>query len=290
MSVAGDFANHRPLLEEPPQISVALHLPTSEIESTKSAIPHPQMPEDYDSSLGHEYESICWGCGLRLILPSNAPIFKCGWCGAITKQNACKREVKNLLWKRIRDRCFLGLLLVFMVVVCGPYSQLCFRSVISVIGNCVGATNHRYFVGFLIMAVISVAYAAIMSGYAALQMLPPLEEGTWEQLQRVSDNQKLLSILVEIFVGYTQSTVFGSSRGLVLVYLLVSSICVEIGLSVLLWQQLYFIYEGRTYLTSLTSQTEAERDCGNLCRFFGLAYPGFHPLWSHNFRKIHKMV
>lgn len=376
MSVAGDFANHRPLLEEPPQISVALHLLTSEIESPKSAIPHPQMPEDYDSSLGHEYESICWGCGLRLILPSNAPIFKCGWCGAITKQNACKREVKNLLWKRIRDRCFLGLLLAFMVfLICGgvwavfpavfSVSDLCgmFHSVTTFIlvvatlslfilaafcdagtpppkvwgsypavqkddlqdytfclycskpksprthhcsscgtcvldmdhhcpfiGNCVGATNHRYFVGFLIMAVISVAYAAIMSGYAALQMLPPLEEGTWEQLHRVRDNQELLSILVEIFIGYTQSTVFGSSRGLVLVYLLVSSICVEIGLSVLLWQQLYFIYEGRTYLTSLTSQTEAERDCGNLCRFFGLAYPGFHPLWSHNFRKIHKMV
>ena len=84
------------------------------------------LQEDYDSSLGQEYESICWGCGLRLILPSNAPIFKCGWCGAITKQNACKREVKNLLWKRIRDRCFLGLLFIFMVFLICMYMFLIF--------------------------------------------------------------------------------------------------------------------------------------------------------------------
>jgi len=140
------------------------------------------------------------------------------------------------------------------------------------------------------MAVISATYAAIMSGYATLQMLPLLEEGTWEQFQRVSGSNEFLGLLVEMFIGYTQSTVFDSTRGLVLVYLLVSSICVEIGLSVLLWQQLYFIYEGRTYLTSLTSHTEAERDCGNLCKFFGLPCPGFHFLWSHNLRKIHKTV
>ncbi|KAJ8447420.1 hypothetical protein Cgig2_019414 [Carnegiea gigantea] len=336
MSVAGDFANHRPLLEEPPQISVALHLPTSEIESTKSAIPHPQMPEDYDSSFGHEYESICWGCGLRLILPSNAPISSAvgGGVWAVFPAVFSVSDLWGMFHSVTTFILVVATLSLFILAafcdagtpppkVWGSYPAVqkdnlqdytfclycskpksprthhcssCGTCVLDMdhhcpfIGNCVGATNHRYFVGFLIMAVISVAYAAIMSGYAALQMLPPLEEGTWEQLHRVRDNQELLSILVEIFIGYTQSTVFGSSRGLVLVYLLVSSICVEIGLSVLLWQQLYFIYEGRTYLTSLTSQTEAERDCGNLCRFFGLAYPGFHHLWSHNFRKIHKMV
>ncbi|KAH9603933.1 hypothetical protein KSS87_018017 [Heliosperma pusillum] len=203
--------------------------------------------EQHLSSVEQDYESICWGCGLRLILPSNASVYKCGWCGAITKQDECKREHKLLRWKRLRDRCFVAVLLIFMVFVtcggvwavypflfskgyfcglfhctvasilgvstlsmfslaaiCDPgrplsivwgsypavrkdelrdytfchycsqpkpprahHCSTCGMCVLDMdhhcpfIGNCVGAANHRYFVSFLIVAVISVTHVLL---------------------------------------------------------------------------------------------------------------------------------
>ncbi|KAK9275455.1 hypothetical protein L1049_022722 [Liquidambar formosana] len=76
--------------------------------------------EHFVTSITEDHEATCWGCGLRLILPSCAPIFKCGWCGAITNQNARKRESKFFWWRRLRDRCFVCVLLIFMLfVICG---------------------------------------------------------------------------------------------------------------------------------------------------------------------------
>uniref|UniRef100_A0A7C9D6X9 S-acyltransferase n=1 Tax=Opuntia streptacantha TaxID=393608 RepID=A0A7C9D6X9_OPUST len=157
------------------------------------------------------------------------------------------------------------------------------------IGNCVGAANHRYFICFLIAAVISVAYAATMSAYSALHMLPSVTEGTATQMHKVRGSIALTGLLMEIFTFWVTSAVLFSARGLVLLYLFVASISVEIGLTVLLWQQLYFIYEGRTYLTSLTSEGEAERDCRNLYRFFGFPYLSarYFPSWCSS-RKIHR--
>lgn len=157
------------------------------------------------------------------------------------------------------------------------------------IGNCVGAANHRYFICFLIAAVHSVAYAAAMSAYSALHILPPLNESAASQMHKVRDSIALADLLKEIFTFWVNSALFFSARGLVLLYLFVASISVEIGLTVLLWQQLYFIYEGRTYLTSLTSEGEAERDCRNLYRFFGFPYLSarYLPSWC-NSRKIHR--
>ncbi|KMT02650.1 hypothetical protein BVRB_9g203280 [Beta vulgaris subsp. vulgaris] len=142
------------------------------------------------------------------------------------------------------------------------------------IGNCVGAANHRYFIGFLIAAVTSVAYAAIMSAYTVLHILPSLGERSVQQMHRIDSNRNiaLMGILKDVLTAFVTSAVFFSPRGLVLLYLFVASISVGIGLTVLLWQQLYFIYEGRTYLSSLTSQAETERDCRNLYRFFGFPY------------------
>ncbi|KAL9230884.1 hypothetical protein vseg_006177 [Gypsophila vaccaria] len=46
--------------------------------------------------------------------------FKCGWCGAITKEDDFKSKQKTLRWRRLRDRCFVVILLIFMVfVICG---------------------------------------------------------------------------------------------------------------------------------------------------------------------------
>ena len=79
----------------------------------------------------------------------------------------------------------------------------------------------------------------------------------------------------EIIIAFMSSAVHLSLRGIVLVYLFVSSVSVEIGLSVLLWQHLCFVYEGKTYLSHLSSQGDdaaGDRDCRNLLRFFGCPY------------------
>lgn len=338
-----------------------LHSSHSDLELQLSQPESPitsASPEQYPSSVEQDYEAICWGCGLRLILPSNAPVYKCGWCGAITKQNECRSEGKNLRWRRLRDRCFVSVLLIFMLfVICGGvwaaypilfsigylfgafhcvvtfllavstismfslaafsdagtpppvvwgsfpavrkdelqdytfcqycsnpksprthHCSSCGTCVLDMdhhcpfIGNCVGAANHKYFIGFLIVASISVAYAAIMSAYSVLHVLPPLGERALQQMHGNGSNIGLMGILKDILIAFVTSAVFFSSRGLVLLYLFVASISVGIGLTVLLWQQLYFIYEGRTFLASLSSQVEAERDCRNLYRFFGFPY------------------
>ncbi|CAO2814103.1 unnamed protein product [Amaranthus hypochondriacus] len=329
-----------------------------EVQISESPTPTSQTAEQHPFFVEQDYESICWGCGLRLILPSNAPVFKCGWCGAITKQNENKREGKNLQWRLLRDRCFVSVLLIFMIfIICGGlwavypvvfsvsylcgvfhctvtfllslftistfglaafsdagtpspvmwgsypavrkdelldytfcqycskpksprahHCSSCGKCVLDMdhhcpfIGNCVGASNHRYFISFLFAAIISVTYAAIMSAYGVLHVLPSLADGAVQHIQRVDSKIAFISILKEICVAFLTSAVFFSARGLVLLYLFVASISVGIGLTVLLWQQLYFIFEGRTYLTSLNSQVEVQRDCRNLYLFFGFPY------------------
>ncbi|KAF8093233.1 hypothetical protein N665_0387s0020 [Sinapis alba] len=72
------------------------------------------------TTINEEYETIFWGCGLNLVLPSYTPVFKCGWCGAITNQNPVRVEIRNFGLRRFRDRCFVVILAVFMLfVICG---------------------------------------------------------------------------------------------------------------------------------------------------------------------------
>ncbi|XP_074307709.1 protein S-acyltransferase 11 [Silene latifolia] len=335
--------------------------------------PHSHDLEQHPSS----YESICWGCGLRLILPSNASVFKCGWCGAITNQHHRKHQHKLVRWRRLRDRSFVALLLIFMLfLICGGvwavypvlfskgyfcgffhcmlafilgvstlsmfslaafsdpgtppsivwgsypavrkdelrdytfchycsqpksprahHCSTCGMCVLDMdhhcpfIGNCVGAANHRHFVSFLIVAVISVTYAALMCAYTILHISPSLGETTVDQMQmhRVGNNIAVMGILKDVVIAFMTSAMFFSTRGLILLYLFVSSISVWIGLTVLLWQQLYFIYEGRTYLSSLSSQVEPQRDCRNLYLFFGCPYIcSWYLRACCSFKKIHR--
>ncbi|KAA8528937.1 hypothetical protein F0562_033575 [Nyssa sinensis] len=332
--------------------------------------------EHHVTSVIEDHETTCWGCGLRLILSSYAPIFKCGWCGAITNQNARKCDNKCFRWRRLRDRCFVCVLLVFMLfLICGgawavypvifSISLSCgvFHSIITVIlsvttvsmfslaafqcagtppnilwgsypavgkgslenytfcnycskpksprthhcrscgmcildmdhhcpfiGNCVGAANHRCFITFLISAVISTIYVTFMSTYASLHIWPPLKYKSLTHLNGFS-NELAFRTMKEIILAFLRSAVFLSTRGLVLVYLFVASVSVEIGLCVLLWQQLCYIYEGKTYLGHLSSQGSdgiEERDCQNLIRFFGCSNSATRCLPSfYNFRKSH---
>ncbi|CAN0888341.1 Protein S-acyltransferase 11 [Linum grandiflorum] len=276
--------------------------------------------EQFVATVTEDHETSCWGCGLRLVLPSYAPVFKCGWCGAVTNQNDGKRENKWLRWKRVRDRCFVCVLIGFMlVVICGgvwavhpiifrislgyvvgkghlenytfchdcsrpksPRSHHCRSCGMCVldmdhhcpfIGNCVGAANHRHFILFLISAVCSTLYVAAVCAYVGCQLWPPLKYGStvvgpWSGLSR----EAAWRTLQEIVLAVLNSALLLSARGLVVVYLFFSSVSVQIGLSVLLWQQLNYIYEGKTYLSHLSSQGGGDRDWKNILRFFGCPY------------------
>ncbi|XP_010549157.1 PREDICTED: protein S-acyltransferase 11 [Tarenaya hassleriana] len=300
--------------------------------------------ESFVTTIIEDYETSCWGCGLRLALPSYSPVFKCGWCGAITNQNQGKAETKSFRWRRFRDRCFVCILSVFMLfVICGgvwavypvvfsislacgivhsavtvslsistlstfmlvafkcpgkspnivygSYPQVgngylenytfcyycskpksmrthhcrtCGMCVFDMdhhcpfIGNCVGAGNHRNFVAFLISAIVSTVYASSMCAYSLIHILPTPASGS------------ALRAVKNLTLAFIADAVFMSGRGLVLVYLFVASVSVGIGLSVLLWQQLNYVYEGKTYLGQLQgTEGDGEKSCQNLVKFFG---------------------
>lgn len=70
--------------------------------------------------VSEDHETPCWGCGLRILHPPNAPVFKCGWCGAITDKYESKCDHKNYWWRHMRDRCFVCVLIGFILfVICG---------------------------------------------------------------------------------------------------------------------------------------------------------------------------
>ncbi|KAK2453733.1 DHHC-type zinc finger family protein [Trifolium repens] len=317
--------------------------------------------EQYGTEATDNYETTCWGCGLRVMLPSCASVFKCGWCGAITDHNKKKRDEKCFGWRVLRDRCFLSVVIVFMffVILGGVWAIYpvvfsvsllwgIFHSIITTIlsiatisffslaafrcagtppnilwgsyptvgkgdldnytfchycskpksprahhcrscrkcildmdhhcpfiGNCVGAANHYSFICFLISAVLSTIYVSIMAVYSSLHMWPPLSH-TFGRLKGITGRDLAWRIINEIFITFLRSALFLSSRGLLLLYLFIASFSLQIGLSVLLWQQLTFIYEGKTYLSNLSShadnEEEEKKDCQNLVRFFGLQY------------------
>ncbi|XP_019191467.1 PREDICTED: protein S-acyltransferase 11 [Ipomoea nil] len=313
------------------------------------------------TSVSEDHEKPCWGCGLRLLVSPYAPAFKCAWCGAITNENAVKRDNKCLKWKRLRDRCFVIVLIIFMIfIICGgiwaiypvvfainyyygvlhliiavtlsistisTFSFTAFRTAgaspnilwgsypavrkgglenytfclyclkpksprthhcrscgtcvldmdhhCPFIGNCVGAANHRSFILFLISAVTSTVYVTFMSAYAAYHIWPRFRYGTIKPWPGVLDHELLFRAVREFIITFLSSMLFLPARALVLMYLFMSSVSVEIGLSVLLWQQLCYIYEGKTYLSHLSSPDSDEattKDCENIIRFFGCPY------------------
>lgn len=143
------------------------------------------------------------------------------------------------------------------------------------IGNCVGAANHRYFILFLISAVVSTIYVAFMSVKAGLHVWPPLSYRRPNAHINMFGIDFAMRIVKKIVMALLSSTVLLSTRELLLLYLFVSSISVNIGLSVLLWQQLFYIYEGKTYLSHLSSRGDdgdGRKDCRNILRFFGCPY------------------
>ncbi|BAS91603.1 Os04g0674450, partial [Oryza sativa Japonica Group] len=139
------------------------------------------------------------------------------------------------------------------------------------IGNCVGASNHRAFVFFLISVVISCSYAAGMTIYSSYHIWPPLD---FENLASTHRSMGYIKMLIEIIGTLASSAFFLSARGLVTVYIAFASLSVNAGIGVLLFQQLSYIYEGNTYLNRLSSLNvmHGERGLQNLIRFFGCPY------------------
>ncbi|KAL5993474.1 hypothetical protein ACLOJK_014399 [Asimina triloba] len=98
----------------------------------------------------------------------------------------------------------------------------------------------------------------------------------WRSLEpsTIFSEKAILMVLKEVINSLLSSSLLLSTRGLVVVYLAIASLSVQIGLTVLLWQQLCYIYKGKTYLDDLSSSDSGsdERGCQNLFRFFGCPY------------------
>lgn len=116
-------------------------------------------------------------------------------------------------------------------------------------------------------------YVSLLSAYSALHIWPPIDYRTNRYIDGLNIYKLDLTILKETTLSLLSSALFITPRGLVLVYLFIASVAVQIGLSVLLWQQLCYIYKGKTYLSNLSSSSAneepAERDCQNFVQFFG---------------------
>nr|GFA01566.1 protein S-acyltransferase 11 [Tanacetum cinerariifolium] len=94
-------------------------LPSSESNPGTNFQSSSDQEDHYVASITEEHEVTCWGCGLILILSPYTPLFKCGWCGAITNHNAHKSDQNYFWWRRLRDKCFVCVLLLFMLFIIG---------------------------------------------------------------------------------------------------------------------------------------------------------------------------
>lgn len=163
------------------------------------------------------------------------------------------------------------------------------------IGNCVGASNHRYFILFLGFTAVSCIYVLILVVYTFSVSwrnlveihhddgLPPLQ-GTF--------GMRLMSNILSAVIVDTQFTF--SMRLLSLVYLFVASVALLIGVGVLLQQQLWFVYRGETYMNNLYPSDNRGKNAvtgsqgwTNLYKVFGRRHPVFwiFPTFSPN--KLH---
>lgn len=161
------------------------------------------------------------------------------------------------------------------------------------IGNCVGAANHRSFIFFLISTVTSMLYVAIMV-CSAFYIWLPLNHRLINPMLGPVNRELFFRVFKEEIIAFLRSTVlFLPARGLVFIFLLMVSVSLGFGLSILLWKQLSYIYSGKTYLSHLNTvggEEMVEGDCQNFIRFFGCPHSASAYLPSHqNSRKSHRI-
>ena len=85
------------------------------------------------TSIPEDHEATCWGCGLRLVFASYSPVYRCGWCGAITQSNQTARKPDSVCfshWRRLRDRFFVTVLILFMLFVICRFPFSCYQNML----------------------------------------------------------------------------------------------------------------------------------------------------------------
>lgn len=141
-----------------------------------------------------------------------------------------------------------------------------------------GANNHKNFVLFLVCTTLSCFYLLVMSTCAGSKLWPKpvkLHHGKLAQLS-VGFNFQFLSNVLTAVLFSTDSV-----RALALIYLSIAALALLIGVGLLLHQQLHLLYNGETYIDSLSSGGWMDRDFrggkgwANLGRVFGKRHPVF---------------
>uniref|UniRef100_A0A804JS23 S-acyltransferase n=1 Tax=Musa acuminata subsp. malaccensis TaxID=214687 RepID=A0A804JS23_MUSAM len=289
--------------------------------------------ENSVSLMLEDHKTTCWGCGLHLVLESYSPIFKCGWCGAITDQCKTLRKPDSTWfswWRCVRDRLFVTILIFFMLFVICTGVWAVYPAVFSISKFC-GIVHCLLTSVLSIITVSSFCLAAFRSAGAPANIpwgsYPIVEKDGLENYTYCAYCSKpkpprahhcrscrmcvldmdhhcpfigncvgaanhrnlalsgfgigsAASIVKEIVAALASSALLLSARGLILIYLSFASLSVEIGIVVLLWQQLYWIYEGNTYINQIASHNVAHGEKGwqNLLRFFGCPYSVYRVL------------
>ncbi|XP_057840896.1 protein S-acyltransferase 11 isoform X2 [Cryptomeria japonica] len=149
------------------------------------------------------------------------------------------------------------------------------------IGNCVGATNHHHFITFLFFALVSNIYVLLMSIYAGILVWPTLAYVPIDPVFAVR-SANVFNIIKAFLHALMRSSVVLSARAVALIYLIVASISVAVGIGLLFFQQVQLLYSGKTYIDSLKYRSNGavealplSRGWGNLFRIFGSGHPIF---------------
>ncbi|KAK6137328.1 hypothetical protein DH2020_028932 [Rehmannia glutinosa] len=229
--------------------------------------------ENHLPSANVDIETNCWGCGLRVLVSPHASVFKCGcyFHGVFHVTLAVILSISTL---------FSFCLAAFRpagtppMILWGSYPTVG-KGGLENYTFCHYCTKPKSPRAHHCRSFVSTLYVAIVTSYSALYIWPPLDYRPVSRFSGFVNSEFMFRVLKEKILSFLRSAVFLPVRGLVLVYLFIASVSVGIGLSVLLWQQLSYIYVGKTYLSHLSavdSEEMMERDCQNLVRFFGCPY------------------
>lgn len=66
------------------------------------------------------YETVCWGCGLHLVLPNAVPLFRCGWCGAISSRDMhARKRGRCSNCYLVLDRVLIATIITLIILIIG---------------------------------------------------------------------------------------------------------------------------------------------------------------------------
>lgn len=159
------------------------------------------------------------------------------------------------------------------------------------IGNCVGADNHGYFILFLMFTLVSCLYVLGMAIYT--YNYSNLSRTSLPTIQHDPSEGAGLGHFGDVFGSLSsnnQAAIVIQHIGLV--YLFIVTLALLIGISLLLYQQLALVYQGQTYLDSLSAVHDDnsgswKKGWAHLHRVLGKRYPWLWVLPCISFKKFH---